>query len=65
MGLRNVRELEATRKKLRLLEARWEKSQREQSENPRAHELSRRSLKRMINQLKEEIARFESHVAAR
>ena len=60
MGLKNERELQVTREKLRLLEERLEAAGREPSENPRAHELSLRSLRRMINQLKEEIARFET-----
>jgi hypothetical protein len=33
--------------------------------NPHTRDLTRRSLKRLIKQLKEEIARFESHAPAR
>ena len=60
MSLQGHRELEATREKLRLLEERYEASQREQGGDEHVRELSMRSLKRLINQLKEEIARFES-----
>ncbi|HWG43498.1 MAG TPA: hypothetical protein VN688_11990 [Gemmataceae bacterium] len=60
MSLQSHRELEATREKLRLLEERYEANKREPDEDEHVRELSRRSLKRLINQLKEEIARFES-----
>ncbi len=60
MSLQSHRELEATREKLRLLEERYEANEGEQGDNEHVRELSRRSLKRLINQLKEEIARFES-----
>ena len=60
MSLQNHRELEATREKLRLLEERYEANKREQGGDEHVRELSMRSLKRLINQLKEEIARFQS-----
>jgi hypothetical protein len=60
MTLRSQRELEVTREKLRSLEERYETNQREDSGDEHVRELSMRSLKRLINQLKEEIARFES-----
>jgi len=60
MSLQSQRELNATREKLRLLEDRYEAKQREKSGYEHVRELSMRSLKRLINQLKEEIARFES-----
>ena len=65
MGLKDEHELSVTRHKLRLLEERLAAARQETAESPRAHELSMRSLKRIINQLKEEIARFEAHAAAR
>jgi hypothetical protein len=65
MGLKNKRELEATKEKLRIIEERLEAARREPSDNPRAHELSLRSLSRMFNQLKEEIARFETQTVAK
>ena len=60
MNLQGHRELEATREKLRLLEERYEANKREQGGDEHVRELSMRSLKRLINQLKEEIARFQS-----
>lgn len=61
MELKDAYEVEVTRSKLNVLEERFESSRREPAENAHLQELSLRSLKRMINQLKEEIARFESH----
>ena len=61
MELKDDYELTVTRSKLKLLEQRLEASRSEPEQNPRVQELSLRSLKRMINQLKEEIARYESH----
>ena len=63
MSLKSHRELEATRAKVRLLEKRYEANRREQDGDEHVRELSMRSLKRLINQLKEEIARFESRGA--
>ena len=65
MNLQSHRQLEATREKLRLLEERYEANQREQSGDEHVRELTMRSLKRPINQLKEEIARFESRTSVR
>lgn len=65
MGLKDEHELLVTRGKLRLLEERLEAARQESSANPRAHELSMRSLKRTINQLREEISRFEARAAAK
>ena len=60
MSLQSQNELDTTRKKLRLLEERYEADKREVSGDGHVRELSMRSLKRLINQLKEEITRFES-----
>ena len=60
MSLQSQRELEATREKLKLLEERFEANQREQGGDEYVRGISMKSLKRLINQLKEEIARFES-----
>ena len=60
MSLQSQRELEATRDKLKLLEERFEANQREQGGDEHIRGISMKSLKRLINQLKEEIARFES-----
>jgi uncharacterized protein YigA (DUF484 family) len=60
MSIESPRELELTRAKLKLLEERLAALVQEAGENQRAQEWSVRSLKQTINQLKEEIARFES-----
>ena len=60
MILRIERGVELTRAKLRLLEERYEANKRELGGDQHVRELSMRSLKRLINQLKEEITRFES-----
>ena len=59
--------LEATRRKLRMLEEGILMAQQDTSGSPHVRELELRSLKQLANQLKEEIARSESHgsVAAR
>lgn len=63
MTLQNRRELENTRAKLRLLEERYEASKCEQDGDEHVRELSRMSIKRLINQMKEEIAHFEAHTS--
>ena len=64
MELKDDFELENTRTKLRWLE----ESYRAHAENPaqmtQARRLTMRSLKRLMNQLTEEIVRFESRAAA-
>jgi hypothetical protein len=61
MSLKNEIELANTKTKLRELEERYEMRQQETPENLHVHELTLRSLKRLINQLKEEIILFEAH----
>jgi len=65
MSLQSHREFETTRDKLRLLEQRYEAARRKGGGDEHARELSMRSLRRLINQLKEEIARFESRISTR
>lgn len=60
MTLQAKRELEVTREKLKGLEQLYEKTASEATANDYARQLTLRSLRRTINQLKEEIARFES-----
>jgi hypothetical protein len=60
MELKDDREVEVTRQKLQMLEQHYEERRRQSSDNPRLRELSLRSIKRMINQMKEEILRFEA-----
>jgi hypothetical protein len=61
MELKNEHELNVTRGKLRLLEERLQQSRTEHSSNPRSQALSQRSLQRLINQMKEEIVRYQAH----
>lgn len=65
MSLQSQSELESTRKKLRLLEKRYEAHNREIDDDSHTRDLTMRSLKRLINQLKEEIARYESRSSLR
>jgi DNA-binding LytR/AlgR family response regulator len=60
MMLDNEIELQNTRVKLRELQERYEALRVDQSEDPRVRRLTMMSLKRLINQLTEEITRFES-----
>ena len=64
MNLANDVELANTRAKLADLEARYEELQNETAEDEHVREVTLRSLKRYINQFKEEIARYEAHQAA-
>lgn len=64
MTLRNDTELANTRAKLRELGERYKSRSQETPDNPRVHELTLHSLKRTINQLTEEIARYESRQPA-
>ncbi len=65
MSIQSRRQLENTRKKLQILEDRFETLKSAPIENAETRELTVRSLKKLINQMKEEIARFESRVSAR
>ena len=58
--LKNHTELENTREKLRLLQQQYAAAQARVSKNQHARQLTLRSLKKLINQLTEEIVRFES-----
>jgi hypothetical protein len=60
MSIESRRELEVTRVKLKLLEERLAAVKAQLAENCRSQDWSVRSLTQTINQLKEEIARFES-----
>ena len=65
MELKDERELEVTREKLRSLEARDQSVSQDPGDDAHIQELTLRSLKRMINQMKEEIARYESRRSPR
>ncbi|MCC7292541.1 MAG: hypothetical protein IT449_10825 [Phycisphaerales bacterium] len=64
MMLQSDRELVNTKRKLRLLEEGFEEA-RADTEDEHLRTLEMESLRRLINQLKEEIARYESHAPAR
>lgn len=65
MKLRSTRELEATREKLRQLEEQHQAARDRPGTDEHVRELTLRSLKKLINQLKEEIAWFEAHMTVR
>ncbi len=65
MDLRNEREVANTREKLRRLELLYEADENETGGDEELREAEMESLKRLINQLKEEIARYEAHQPAR
>jgi hypothetical protein len=64
MTLQNSTELANTRRKLRELEDRYQARLQEEPVGRHVHELTLQSLKRLINQLKEEITRYEIHQTA-
>ena len=63
MKLESQREVQNTREKLRLLEEHYQRKREQPAEDEHVRELTLRSLKKMINQLKEEIACYEAHTA--
>ena len=65
MELKDEREVEVTREKLRSLEARYQVVSQDPGDDAHIQELTLRSLKRLINQMKEEIARFEARRSPR
>lgn len=62
--LQTERELENTRRKLQSVEEYFDARWREEPPDTHAEELTRQSIKRMINQLKEEVIWCEAHLAA-
>ena len=65
MVLQNDRELANTREKLRLLEESYEEARLDNTADQELREAEMESLKQLINQLKEEISRYEAHQSAR
>ena len=61
MNLRSPREVTNTRKKLRLLERMYNEASADTDGDAEVRETELESLQRQINQLKEEIARYEAH----
>jgi hypothetical protein len=64
MSVNKQQELETTREKLRLLERTYEETKHDLSGTAHTRELTLRSLKQLINQLREEIARQETRASA-
>jgi hypothetical protein len=62
MILKDELELSVTHEKLSELQEQYEATQKDTGANKSARELTLRSLKKLINQLTEEIARYEAHV---
>jgi hypothetical protein len=65
MTLRNQAQLENTKRKLSELENLYNKRKNQPADNDYARKLTLSSLKRLINQLKEEIARYEAKSPAK
>ncbi len=65
MALKNATQLQNTREKLRELEAHYESRRRQPGADSPVRRLSLQSVKKLINQLKEEIARYEAHQSVR
>jgi hypothetical protein len=65
MTLQNDVELANTREKLREVENWYDELSQDHGEDEHVKQLTLRSYKRLINQLKEEIARYEAHQPAR
>jgi hypothetical protein len=63
--IQNERELANSREKLRLLQVSYEEARQEDNLDEELRDAELESLKRFINQLKEEIARFEARQAVR
>jgi hypothetical protein len=59
MSLKNDQELANTQAKLRHLEARYEQLRGDAHEDPHVRELTMHSLKRLINQMQEEITLYQ------
>jgi hypothetical protein len=64
MSISHEKELAVTREKLRLLEDRVAVLRRQVDGDPTVRELTLRSLMSMVNQLREEIARFKAGARA-
>ena len=62
MDLRNEREVANTREKLERLEALYRAREVETGGDEELRDATMQSLKRYINQFKEEIARYEAHL---
>jgi septation ring formation regulator EzrA len=64
MTIENRRQLENTRTKMQELEELYAKTQKGPAASEHVRELTLRSLKKRINQFKEEITRFEARAGS-
>ena len=64
MSIENRHQLENTRRKLQELEELYTKTQQRATASEHVRALTLRSLKKRINQFKEEIARFETRISS-
>ena len=64
MTLQSDREFENTNRKMRELEEAYEATLKRPFDNEHIREATLTSLRHLINQLKEEIARYEAHQPA-
>ena len=64
MSIENQRQLQNTLVKLAELEQLYVETRDRPASNERVRELTLRSVKKRINQFKEEIARFQAHCGA-
>jgi uncharacterized protein involved in exopolysaccharide biosynthesis len=64
MSIHSQRQLENTQRKLQMLEDRLRVLQTEPAANLQTRQLTKRSLTKLINQMKEEITRFTAHVSS-
>jgi hypothetical protein len=65
MELRSERELTNTRNKLKRLEALYAATASETGVDQELREIEMESMQRFMNQLREEISRYEAHQAVR
>ncbi|MEX2317076.1 MAG: hypothetical protein WD669_07985 [Pirellulales bacterium] len=65
MSLTSDRELANTKRKLQVLEQSYEDARADNNEDEHVREVTMESLMRLINQLKEEVARYEARQAVR
>jgi hypothetical protein len=61
MTIETKQQLLNSKEKLRQLEEHYQRRKDEPTDNDYARQVSLRSLRRLMNQLKEEIIRFEAH----
>ncbi len=61
MTIENRRQLESTRRKLQELQDLYAQTQQGPATSEHVRELTLRSLRKRINQFKEEITRFQAH----